>query len=552
MYWLHTLVGRTADAFPSFWLDIPLAAILTALVFGLAYRFPRTSGAIAQRFLESVKHPIPYVLAGTILPVAVRLACLPWIPPPEPRWHDEFAHLLVADTLAAGRLANPPHPLARHIETQYVLQEPTYSSIYPPGHGIIMSIGRVLTGKPWAGVLLAVGLMGGAITWMLYGCLPPGWAVLGGSLGVLAYGLADEWIDSYYGGAFCAFGGALLFGGLCRLRKSPSSGMALLVGLGWSITWLVRPFESLPALAFAWGCIAWWALGDLRKWKRWIGPALAMFGVQLSAGAFTALHNRAVTGSYTLMPYQLNRQVSGVPQSFLWKRPAKEPAFRFPEAKQMYEWQREHKDTLDQHPLQRYAAVLYNTWLFFVTPWLTVPIVLALALLRKDRDTAVAAGVVALVTAVAVLYPFFGARYIAAYSGVFLFLIVKGLMVVYKWSAKGRVAACFLVVGAGLTGMAGLRPAYATTPPRAQVERQLLETPGRHVVFVRYGPDHSFHDEWVYNAANIDASRIVWCRAMGPYDAEVAGYYPDRKFWLVDVYENSFKLSPYQPEPASQ
>ena len=415
-----------------------------------------------------------------------------------------------------------------------------------------MSVGQVLTGRPWAGVLLAVALMGGAITWMLYGCLPPGWAVLGGSLGALTYGLADEWIDSYYGGAFCGFGGALIFGGLCRLRNSPSSGMAFLAGLGWSITWLIRPFESLPTLAFAWGCIAWWAIGDSRKWKRWIGPALAMLGVQLSAGAFTALHNRAVTGSYTLMPYQLNRQVSGVPQSFLWQAPPKEPAFRFPEAKAMYEWQRERRDLMDQHRFRRYAAVLYNTWLFFVTPWLTLPIVLALGLLPKDRDIGVAGGLLVFATGVSALYPFFAARYIAAYACIFLFLIVRGLMVFYGWSPIGKVAACFLVAGAGLTGLAGLRPAYATTPPRAQVERQLLETPGRHVVFVRYSRDHNFHDEWVHNAANIDASRIVWCRAMGPYDAEVAGYYPDRKFWLVDVYDNAFKLSPYEPEPARQ
>jgi hypothetical protein len=59
---------------------------------------------------------------------------------------------------------------------------------------------------------------------------------------------------------------------------------------------------------------------------------------------------------------------------------------------------------------------------------------------------------------------------------------------------------------------------------------------GRHVVLVRYGPHHSFHDEWVYNGANIDSSPIVWCRWMGPSeDAEVFQYYKDRQFWTVDV-----------------
>jgi hypothetical protein len=415
---------------------------------------------------------------------------------------------------------------------------------------MIMATGQVLFGKPWAGVLLSVALMGGAVTWMLSGCLPPGWAALGGVLGGLTYGLADEWIDSYYGGSFCAFGGALLFGALCRLRLSPSNGMALLTGIGWSIIWLIRPFESLPPLVFTWGCIAVLVVRDSQKWKRWLRPALAILSVQVSAGAFTAHHNQAVTGYHTVMPYQLSRQIYGVPQSFLWQAPAKEPTLVFAEVKAMYKWQREHKDTMDQHPFQRYGAVLYNTWLFFVTPWFTLPVVAALALLPKDRDVAMAWGLLAIVTANSALYPFFAAHNIAAYSCIFLFLIVRGLMYFFEWSPRSPVMACFLVVGGCLMGLAGLKPAYATAPPRAQIARQLLDTPGRHVVFVHYGPDHSFHDEWVYNAADIDSSRIVWCRAMGPADdAEVARYYPDRKLWMVDVYASSFKVSPYQLDP---
>jgi hypothetical protein len=56
-----------------------------------------------------------------LAPLVVRLAVLPWRPPPEPWVPDEFGHLLVADTLLAGRLANPPHSLWRHLETIYVL-----------------------------------------------------------------------------------------------------------------------------------------------------------------------------------------------------------------------------------------------------------------------------------------------------------------------------------------------------------------------------------------------------------------------------------------------
>jgi len=333
-------------------------------------------------------------------------------------------HLLVADTLANGRLSNPPHPLARHLETQYVLQKPTYSSKYTLGQGIIMAAGQALTGKPWAGVLLAVALMSGTIAWMLFGCLPPAWAAAGGLLGALTYGLADEWIDSYYGGAFGAFGGALVFGAFCRLRQSPSKTMALLAGLGWSIVWLIRPFESVLTGLFLWAFLIWLATRDRQKWDLWIAPAALMLCSQSVGVALMAAHNRAVTGSYTLMPYQLNQRTNGVPQAFLWQEPVKEPVYRFAEAKDMYWWQRGHKDLLDAHPFLRYVAVLYNTWTFYVGPWFSIPFALALLQLvgqaaglrgaispagrpkeaAGNRDIALGAGILACATAFAALY----------------------------------------------------------------------------------------------------------------------------------------------------
>jgi hypothetical protein len=71
---------------------------------------------------------------------------------------------------------------------------------------------------------------------------------------------------------------------------------------------------------------------------------------------------------------------------------------------------------------------------------------------------------------------------------------------------------------------------------RLAVNRQLAQAPGRQLVFVRYDyPRHAFQDEWVYNEADIDASRVVWARDLGAEeDEKLRRYYPERTAWLLE------------------
>src|SRR5208337_26553 len=122
---LRNPIGFGASDF----IELGLAALL--LILALVSR-----PWIEPRASRFARHTAWCMLLLAVLPVALRLALLPHHPVPTPDLYDEFGHLLVADTLRHFRLANPAHPLHQFFETFFVIQDPSYSSIYPIGQGL--------------------------------------------------------------------------------------------------------------------------------------------------------------------------------------------------------------------------------------------------------------------------------------------------------------------------------------------------------------------------------------------------------------------------------
>jgi hypothetical protein len=85
-------------------------------------------------------------------------------------------------------------------------------------------------------------------------------------------------------------------------------------------------------------------------------------------------------------------------------------------------------------------------------------------------------------------------------------------------------------------------------PSRLAIAQTLAHTPGKHLIMVRYTEDHNVHDEWVYNGADIDASKILWAREIDPeQDAKLFAYFKDRRIWLVTPDTDNTYLEPYTP-----
>jgi hypothetical protein len=87
---------------------------------------------------------------------------------------------------------------------------------------------------------------------------------------------------------------------------------------------------------------------------------------------------------------------------------------------------------------------------------------------------------------------------------------------------------------------------------RARVAADLAKLPEKSLVIVRYSPDHQPLNEWVYNTADIDNSKVVWAREMDEAEnRELIDYYKDRTVWLVQPDAKPTSVSLY-PSPTLQ
>ena len=70
---------------------------------------------------------------------------------------------------------------------------------------------------------------------------------------------------------------------------------------------------------------------------------------------------------------------------------------------------------------------------------------------------------------------------------------------------------------------------------RAGILHEMKQREGQHLLIVRYSPNHDVDDEYVYNPADIDSSKVIFARDMGPdQNKELLEYYTNRRVWMLE------------------
>lgn len=555
---------------------------LAAIAFAAAFAWPRLANtwfvSIERTFGRLARKQgwaVAFVGIATFL---TRLAILPFCPIPLPFLPDDFSLMLACDTFVHGRLTNPTPAMWIHFETIHVDMLPTYMSMYFPAQGLVMAAGKILFGNPWYAILICSALMCAAICWMLQAWLPPGWALLGGILAMLRIGLFSYWINTYTGAGFIAgLGGALVLGALPRLMKTARFRYGLLLAMGIVLVAYTRPYEGLLLCLPVAVVLGHWVLFGKKRpafpvlLRRAILPLLLI----VAAGAWMGYYNYRAFGSPTTLPYTVNRTTYAMAPYYVWQSQRPEPPYRHPGMRRFY-YESEMKGYSKINSFSRFfpgTLAKFTASLMFFAGFVLLPPLIMLRRVLLDRRIRFLVLCAAFVIAGLMIEIFLLPHYLAPVTAAFYAISLQAMRHLRVWSPERKpvglalvrfaVTLCVMLAAVRVFAMP-LGFKIAEWPPsnwgnmwygpdlfgteRANIEAGLERLPGKQIVFVRDSSERDPLDQWVYNAADVDASKVVWAWEMDAVNnRELMEYYGVRKAWLIKMDTQPATMSPYPP-----
>lgn len=427
-----------------------------------------------------------------------------------------------------------------HFETFHEIFRPTYMTKYPPGQSLAMALGQRLLGHPWYGVLISFALMSACLCWMLQGWVAPIYALLTSIVAIGQLGILRYWMDSYWGGAVAAIGGCLVLGSIPRLARRPNLATTCGFALGLVILANSRPFEGLVTAVAGFTGLIWWRrrkhlpLMELARPTRVIA-ALAILG---AGAAATAYYNYRVTGSPVRMPHKVYEDAYTLLTEYFYFLPPKthQPVYHHELIRKFFV----DVDAPMYYKIRHNPLIaLYRVW--FALTFIFSPITLAAfaggALLSRGIRVLLCLAIAGAVLLAMALEVTANSHYYAPAIGAFFIPVAIGLYLLRRAGRGYGPALVLLYVVAVFTTLPVqvVQESHRPDTPREQVLSTLKRAGGRHLILVRYAPDHSPHIEFVFNQADIDGSKVIWARDMGAAaNRELLDYYPDRKVWLLE------------------
>ena len=272
-------------------------------------------------------------------------------------------------------------------------------------------------------------------------------------------------------------------------------------------------------------------------------------------------YNWRTTGNPLLMPHTLNTNTYHSSATFLWQQPGPEKQYRNAQFDDFYNgWEREnYRNTWSDVRRVSWEKIQRCGYAFF---WLGAILALpGLPFALRDRKARLLWFSLALGTAAVFAVIWSNAHYAAPFTAIIYLLIVQSvrhlrtIRILGKPFGMALSRAAVLLLLIDVTGDVRAEkcdPLIWTCEgdvSRFAVVDKLDHEPGKHLVMVRYDEsEHNVHDEWVYNAADVDASKIVWARELDArQNRKLFNYFSDRQVWLVTPDEDNTYLAPYTP-----
>ena len=198
-------------------------------------------------------------------------------------------------------------------------------------------------------------------------------------------------------------------------------------------------------------------------------------------------------------------------------------------------------------------ARLFDNWIFFIGPLLTVPLLFITA-----TPLLLFVGVIAALNLLQlVLYPYHLGPIVCALFA----LVTLGVRRLYTLLNPSRALTLVAILPLGILLIVAMKQSaddlHIKLPywdkaeelhhdSRAYIAKWLADRPGKQLVIVHYGPYHHPNQEWVYNGADIDNSKVVWAREVSPKsDADLIRCLPGREVWLLRADDSPQRVVPY-------